>query len=166
MRGGGASILGLTRNLGRKVAGKPADLVHEGGLNSSSGQEEELAIGSSGVQQSSSHLSCCRGVALALWSLKADERTPCRRHPAHSAHSIRRATLVLQFQETNSSRPDGTRWQRKQKLPRLQAHGIMNAGDRRTFGGSGAGTSGPWYTQMGESGRYPSRETATHPGKD
>lgn len=48
---GGGSIVGLTRSLGRKVAGKPADLVHEGGLNSSSGQEEELAIGSSSVQQ-------------------------------------------------------------------------------------------------------------------
>lgn len=50
MREGGC-ILGLTRSSGRKVAGKPADLVHEGGLNSSSGQEEELVIGSPSAQQ-------------------------------------------------------------------------------------------------------------------
>lgn len=122
---------------------KTTGLVHKGELDSCSKQKEELRPALSSVQ--SDHHICVLPPKEFCWNSRAGKSTPCRRgQPAHHGQPLRRVTLALWLLETGSSCPDSIRWQRKQKLCRLQALGRVSAGDRREFEVSGAEMMGTW----------------------
>lgn len=129
---------------------KPADLVHKDELDPSSKQKKKLRPALALSRATTTSVSC-----LSISSAGAPE---LQSQPGHSLWEEASCPPWLPSLKGHSGLaapgnwlqlPKCTKWQRKQKLCRLQALGTASADDRKAFGDSEAGMMATWKPRRG-----------------